>query len=151
MIGRAYVIESCTFFGHRQCYVSIEIISTVIEKLIAEGGVSKFFVGNNGDFDVKVTQALKALKQKYSFIEYFIVLAYLPVKNISMSIAGENLIIPDGIENIHRRYAISYRNRWMIDHSDIVVAYITKSFGGAFQFVELSKKKGKTVYNIAEL
>ena len=36
----------------------------------------------------------------------------------------------------------------MIDHSDYVIAYVTHTFGGAYQSVERAKKKGKITIQI---
>jgi hypothetical protein len=57
-------------------------------------------------------------------------------------------MLPEGIETIHPRYAISWRNNWMIKQSDYVVNYITHSWGGAFQYVEKAKRQKKNVINI---
>ena len=43
---------------------------------------------------------------------------------------------------------ISHRNRWMLDASDCVVAYVTHSWGGATQFTEQAEKKGKRVIRL---
>ena len=60
-------------------------------------------------------------------------------------------IIPEGIEQVYPRFAISWRNKWMIKQSDYVVVYITHSFGGATQFANFAAKKGKNVINIADI
>lgn len=36
----------------------------------------------------------------------------------------------------------------MIDHSDFVIAYVTRSWGGAYQFTQLAKRKHKRVIYI---
>ena len=38
----------------------------------------------------------------------------------------------------------------MLNQADFVVTYITHSWGGAAQFAETAKKKGKIVYNLSE-
>jgi hypothetical protein len=38
----------------------------------------------------------------------------------------------------------------MINKCDYVICYITHSFGGAAQFVEKAKRKGKTIINLAD-
>jgi len=53
------------------------------------------------------------------------------------------------METIHPRFAISWRNKWMIKQSDYVVTYITHSWGSAAQFAEKAEKKDKKVINIA--
>ena len=137
---------SCTFFGHRDCPSSIRgVLATEIEKLISHHQVNTFYVGTHGNFDRMVYHVLKELQQRYGNIKVYRVLAYLPKP-------GDNdtayTIVPEGIENAHPRYAIVYRNNWMIDHSDYVIAYVTHTFGGAYQAVERAKKKGKITIQI---
>ena len=57
-------------------------------------------------------------------------------------------MLPEGIEAVHPRFAISWRNKWMIKQSDYVVTYITHPWGGAAQFAEMAKKQQKAVINL---
>ena len=141
-------MKACTFFGHRDC--DDDIAATLcerIENLICENEIDTFYVGNQGNFDCMVIDALRKLKLEYEHIRYYIVLAYLPseTKNLYDS---ENTIFPDGIENVYPRFAISFRNEWMIDKSDVVIGYIRYSFGGAYKFFEMAERKGKNTVNL---
>lgn len=60
---------------------------------------------------------------------------------------GETML-PEGIENVHPRYAISKRNDWMVNESDIVLCYIKHSWGGAAKYVEKAKHKGRIIINL---
>ena len=57
-------------------------------------------------------------------------------------------MLPEGIETIHPRFTISWRNKWMMKHSDHVATYITHSWDGAAQFAEIAKRQKKTVTNL---
>ena len=92
---------------------------------------------------------LKELSEQYN-INYYIVLAYLPF-NKTEGADYSHTVYPEGIEATPKRFAISFRNKWMIEQSDYVISYITHSFGGAAQFVERARKKGKTIINLSEL
>lgn len=59
-------------------------------------------------------------------------------------------MLPEGIESVHPRFAISWRNKWMLKQSDFVVTYITHTWGGAAQFAEKAKRQKKTVINLPE-
>ena len=61
---------------------------------------------------------------------------------------GETML-PEGIKTVHPRYAISWRNKWMGDESDYVLCYINHVLGGAVQYVDYSKKRSKSVINLA--
>lgn len=58
-------------------------------------------------------------------------------------------IIPDGIETVPKKFAINYRNSWMIEQSDYVVTYVNSSVGGAAKFKKQAEKKNKIVINLA--
>ena len=41
-------------------------------------------------------------------------------------------------------------DKWMIEKADLVVAYITHDWGGAYQSYRHAKRKGKKIENLAE-
>lgn len=142
----------CCFFGHKDAPASIiSALEYAIENLIQNAGVNEFLVGNQGCFDGMVHRVLKKAKNKYPSITYHVVLAYMPKEKNRYSLYeyGET-ILPAGIESIHPKFAISWRNKWMIQESDMVVCYVNHSWGGAAQFVEYARKQGKTIINIGD-
>ena len=122
-------------------------LRTTLVDLIENHGATEFYVGNNGNFDTMVRRQLENLSQTYP-ITYNVVLAYLPVKKSEYD-DFTNTLLPEGIETTPKRFAISYRNKWMIEQADIVVTYVTHSFGGAAQFKEMAKRQGKTVIELS--
>ena len=142
----------CTFFGHRKIYNVKEIEPTLrsaLVELIENYGVKTFYVGNHGGFDSMVQRVLKELSENYP-IAYYIALAYLPEKAPKEPYRLET-ILPEGIEAVPKRFAISYRNKWMIERSDFVVTYVTHDNGsGAAQFKALAEKSHKTVIELSE-
>lgn len=140
---------TCTFFGHRYVQKEIEPIlrSTLID-LIENHGAELFYVGNQGGFDAMVTRALRELSDRYP-IRAYTVLAYLPTGENDASVDILPTILPEGIETVPRRFAISFRNRWMIMQSDFVVTQVTNHIAsGAAQFKSLAEKQGKAVINL---
>ena len=135
----------CTFFGHRDASESLAIeLRKVLIELLETGNVDAFYVGNSGNFDRLVSRVLSELSSEYSFI-CRVVLAYLPEHEIDYNF---ETIYPEGLENVPKRFAISYRNNWMIERSDIVVTYVERNYGGAYQFKVIAEKKGKKVIEI---
>lgn len=138
----------CTFFGHKDTPKEIEptLWSTLID-LIDNKNVNVFYVGNNGSFDTMVRRQLEDLSQTYP-ITYSVVLAYLPTeKNKYDNLT--NTIYPEGLETVPKRFAISWRNKWMIQQSDIVVTYVTHNFGGAWQFKTVAEQMRKRVIELS--
>lgn len=140
--------KACTFFGHRDCSENIKPkIRTAVIDLIENHGVTMFYVGNQGNFDRMVRSVLKEVTTAYPEVGYAVVLAYMPSAKKSADDFSDTLL-PDGIEKVPKRFAISWRNKWMIEHADYVVTYVTRLFGGAAQFSALAKSKGKIIYDI---
>lgn len=140
--------NTCCFFGHRDTpsEISDKLEQTIID-LIENKSVDTFYVGNQGSFDFMVRETLKRLKVKYPHINYSVVLAYMPGKREEYEDYSDT-IYPDGLENVPRKFAIDRRNKWLVDNSDYVIAYISRSFGGAAKFYELAVKRKKNVINL---
>ena len=94
--------------------------------------------------------ALKELKKIYNYIEYYVVLAYMPTERKDEFYDYSDTLLPDFAENVPPRYAIDKRNRWMIEKSNYVISYVYRKYGGAYKFYEIAKKKNKVVTNLAE-
>lgn len=140
-------MSSCTFFGHSDCPDSIKSkLRKVLVELITKHSVDMFYVGNQGKFDALVRSTLQELIKEYPWINYAVVLAYVPQKRTEYEDYSDTMI-PEGIEYVHPHYAISWRNRWMIKQSEYVVAYVVHSWGGAAQYTKKARKEGKTVFN----
>ena len=140
----------CTFFGHRECSDSIKTkLREVLIDLITNHNVDMFYVGNQGQFDAIVRGALRELKEEYPQSNYAVVLAYIPGKQTEYDDYSDTML-PEGIESVHPRYAISWRNNWMLQQSDYVVTYITHSWGGAAKYAARAKCRGKCIYSLGE-
>ena len=146
-------MKSCTFFGHRDCPENIKPkIHAAVVDLIENHGVTMFYVGNQGNFDRLVRSVLKEVTTAYPEVGYAVVLAYMPSTKTANNYEDfSDTMLPEGIERVPKRYAIPWRNNWMITHCDFVVAYICRTSGGAANFVRLSKHRGKTIYSIKEI
>lgn len=138
-------MSACTFFGHKDCSeTKYPNILQAIQNLITEKMVLTFYVGTQGNYDTLVYRALCCIRADFPQTRIYRVLAYIPKDNYLIP----DSILPEGVELIHPRYAISWRNRWMIERTDYVIAYITHNYGGAARFVDEAKRKGKTVINL---
>ena len=142
-------MSACTFFGHRDCPETIKPkLREVLVDLITNHGVKMFYVGHQGQFDIYVHSELKKLKQEYPQINYAVVLAYMPRRKAEYDDYSDTML-PEGIESVHPRYAISWRNNWMLKQSDYIVTYITHTWGGAAKYASIAKKHGKIILGLA--
>ena len=71
-----------------------------------------FYVGHQGGFDRLVRGVLREITQECPRAQYAVVLAYTPSGAPVADTA--DTMLPEGIELVHPRYAISWRNNWMI-------------------------------------
>ena len=144
------IIITCTFFGHRRVPKEIEpaLRSTLID-LIENHDVKLFYVGNNGEFDAMVLRQLRDLSKTYP-ITYSVVLAYMPEKQREFDTTDySETILPDGIETVPKRFAIDYRNRWMIRQSDYVITYVTNTIAsGSAKYKLLAEKGNKGIISL---
>lgn len=137
-----------TFFGHRDAPKEIEpTLRTTLINLIEQENAREFYVGNNGNFDAMVRRQLEDLSKVYG-INFTVVLAYLPEDRREHDNLA-NTIYPEGIESVPKRFAISWRNKWMLRQADTVITYTTHTSSGAYEFEQLALKRGKRVINIA--
>lgn len=138
------------FFGHGDAPRDIEPrLEQVVVRLIEENERITFLVGTHGTFDLMAQSVLGQALERYPGIICHIVLAYIPVDG-SVERYALPTLVPDGIENASKRFAISYRNDYMVKECDTVICYITHDWGGAAQFVEKAERAGKMIINIAE-
>ena len=100
----------CTFFGHRDCPELKQNIRAVLAELIVHHQVDIFYVGCNGLFDSQVRSVLKQLSLEYPHIHYAVVLSAMPGKSTETD-NWTNTMLPEGIEEIHPKFAIDWRNR----------------------------------------
>ena len=115
-----------TFCGHAQISQSEKIekwLYDVTQKLI-EQGATTFYLGGYGAF------------------ELILVLAYL---NTGRNTSGYDSTVYPPLETTPRRFAISHRNRWMVEASDVVVAYVLHDWGGAATTLRCAKQKKKQI------
>ncbi|MEE3427944.1 MAG: hypothetical protein VZQ55_03080 [Ruminococcus sp.] len=60
----------------------------------------------------------------------------------------DDVIIPTELIGIHYKSAITARNRWIVDNSDIVIVYTIRAYGGAYTAINYAKKKNKLVIKL---
>ena len=133
-----------TFCGHAQISQSEKIekwLYAVTQKLI-EQGATTFYLGGYGAFDFLAASVLRAQKKRYPQIELILVLAYL---NTGRNTSGYDSTVYTPLETTPRRFAISHRNRWMVEASDVVVAYVLHDWGGAATTLRCAKQKKKQI------
>lgn len=91
---------------------------------------------------------MRELAKTHPQIRYAVVLEQLPNRRVDARCFSD-AIFPEGMEDVPPRFAISRRNEWMLQRADMVVTYVTHSWGGAAQYAKKAGKQGKIVLNLA--
>ena len=133
-----------TFCGHSQISHSEEVekwLYAITKKLIDQGATT-FYLGGYGEFDSLAASVLRMQKKRYPQIELVLVLAYL---NTGRNTSAYDSTVYPPLETVPRRFAISHRNRWMVESADVVVAYVLHDWGGAATTLRYAKQKKKPV------
>ena len=144
MMGQGVLSMTVTFCGHAQISQSEKIekwLYDVTQKLI-EQGATTFYLGGYGAFDSLAASVLREQKKQYPQIELVLVLAYLKT---GRNTSGYDSTVYPPLETVPRRFAISHRNRWMVESADVVVAYVLHDWGGAATTLRCAKQKKKQI------
>lgn len=144
-----------TFFGHSSFTPTREYEDKVLDFLEEKLGDCTFdvYLGNNGAFDAFAYNCCKKYSSKHPNLSLIYVTPYMTLdfqkKYLNDYVKQYDGIIYPNIEDKPMRFAITYRNRFMIEKSDFVIVYVEHSWGGAYSAYKYALKKGKQIYNLA--
>ena len=134
-----------TFCGHGDKYYSDDFrkrLYDTVEELIKKGA-KEFLLGGYGSFDSMAAVVVRELKQAYPKIRSTLVIPYLDRKYDNMGYYDAFVYPP--IEQAPKRLAIIKRNEWMVDNSDVVIAYVDHDWGGAARTYAYAVRRKKVV------
>ena len=137
--------KRCFFIGHRD--TSEDIIPSLensIEHHIKNLGVTEFIVGHYGSFDKIVAKTLIKAKQQYPHIHLTLLLPYHPAeKKTRIPKDFDSTYYPDGMETVPYKAAIIRANRYAIDHSDYLIAYVWHAASNSREILEYAYSREK--------
>lgn len=136
-----------TFCGHSQVDDSIAVVAA-LQKVIAalvEEGITEFYLGGYGSFDYLAATVVRDQKSSHPEIQSILIIPYID-RDYDKRLYDDSLFPP--LESVPRRFAISKRNEWMIEQSDVVISYITHGWGGAAKTLEYAKRKKKRIISV---
>ena len=140
----------CVFFGHRDLTSSLAVpLDCAIRHAILEHGITHFWYGGHGNFDRMAARAVEKLQPSFPDIRLELVRAYMPGKTDLECLPYDTSIYPDGLEFVPQRFAISHRNRWMAQRCDLVICYVERSYGGAYEACRQAQRRGVPILNLA--
>ena len=126
--------------------------------LIENEDVDTFLVGEKGGYEVDAYDVVLELQKEYPHIRIIFVISNITDlheiggvydKNCVQERRGfDDFIYPPKCELGYKRLGIVYRNRYIIENTDFIIAY-NKYKGRAYEFCETSKGKGVKVIELA--
>lgn len=145
------IFSTCAFTGHRVIKKDFnkQKLSEVIDKVI-DAGYKTFLVGMAWGFDLIAFETLLTKKDKN--IE---IIACVPCKNQEVYFKKtekekylEYIKKADKIVFVSNEYyegCMQKRNRYLVDNSSLLIAYIYSNMGGTKNTVSYAEKKGKNI------
>lgn len=151
---------TCCFSGHRffSNEQRIQLLSELKAAILTaiQNGFKYFLTGGALGFDTLAAQTVLELRQSYPEIK--LILA-LPCHNQAAKWSKKEIekyeqikIEADEVIYICEEYTkecMLKRNRYMVDHSNLCICYMTKQFGGTAYTVRYAKKNGIDVINLS--
>ena len=142
-----------TFLGHADFLRTEEYegqILSFLEEIVGDLP-AEMYLGGYGGFDRFAFECCKKYKATHPYISLVSIFPYLPVDDrYNCRDKGYDLSVYPEIENRPKKYAIVYRNRYMVEKADFVIAYVTHAWGGAYAAYKYAKRRGKRVFNLAD-
>ena len=144
-----------TFCGHAQYIASKEDeqkMMALLTSLVGDLPADLFF-GGYGSFDSFALHCGKRYQESHPNVKLIFVTPYLTANyqknhlNCQKDLYDE--IIYPHLEEKPLKYAISYRNKWMVEQADFVIAYITHEWGGAHQTYRYAKRNKTPIFNLS--
>ena len=152
-------IYTVSFFGHRDFYAHHKCeakLEPIIRELLNTKEYVDFLVGRNGEFDVFASSIVRRAKKNIWDANSSLVLV-LPYPTSEYTNSQEyfedfydEIEISEKASMSHFKSAMQIRNKEMVDRSDLVICYIERNSGGAYQTIEYAKKQNKRIINLAE-
>ena len=142
-----------SFIGHRQVerFWNIEKqVDKIVRELIRTKEFVEFYVGRNGEFDIMVASVIKRAQRDLGKANnaLILVIPYQIANMEDMEKFYDEVWYPDELYGVHYKSAITKRNEWFVDHSDLLVAYVIRESGGAYECMKKAQQKGILVAQI---
>ena len=144
------------FIGHRKIYGHKDLedkIEELVKEALRDNDFVEFLVGRNGDFDISaasaVRRARKALGEENSSL--ILVQPYGMKDDEYYEHYYDSILYPID-KKTHYKKAITKRNEWLVDHADLLIAFVEEGQeGGAHTALKYSEKQGVESINLATM
>ncbi len=129
-------IYRVSFIGHREVedfFFVEQQVDSIVRELITTKYYVEFYVGRNGEFDILVASAIRRarhdLGERNSSL--ILVIPYSVAEIESYEKYYDEVMYPPELYDVHYKSAITKRNEWLVENSNLLIAYVTHDNGGA--------------------
>ena len=144
-------MKSCFFICHREATMDLypQLFEAVVRHVQCLG-VKEFVVGHYGGFDDLAAKAVLEAKSFYPDIFLTMLIPYHPtLRPVKLPEGFNNSFYPPNMEFVPKRLAIVCANRYMIEHTDYLIAYAWHPASNARDLVEYARKKGIVITELS--
>lgn len=122
----------------------------IVSELLRENAYVGFLLGRNGEFDEYAASVIKGVQRQHGkeCCELSLVLPYTVSDIQYYEKYYDSIIIPECVYRTHPKAAITLRNRWMIEQSDLIIFYVQNQKGGAYSSMKYAEKLNKQRINL---
>ena len=149
-------VFTVSLFGHRMLNNPLKVerkLEDLLYPLFREKAYVDFLVGRDGEFDLLAASVIHRLKKTYRednsaliWVQPYETAEYRRHEPDYLAYYDEVRIC----ESIHYKSAFQQRNRAMIDQSELVIVYVGRQNGGAYQALQYAQKCHKKIVNLYE-
>lgn len=116
-------------------------MAELVERHIVEYGVREFVVGRYGRFDHMAARAVQEAKQRHPDVRLVYLRPYHPAEQAVETPKGfDSSFYPFTAEKVPKPLAIVRANRYMVEHSDFLIAYAQRP-GNARELLEYAQRR----------
>ena len=144
-----------TFCGHARFSKSEEHEQQILAFLEEKIGdqPADMYLGGYGSFDSFAYSCTRKYKENHPDCKLVYITPYNSIEQQKKYNEYEknrfDFVLYPELECVPPKYAISHRNRWISEKADIIIAYITHEYGGAYAMYLHAKRRNKLIFNIA--
>jgi len=146
-------VFTVSLFGHRRIEDLRQLndrLVPIVRELIQTKMHVIFLIGRNGEFDEYAASVIKRLQRETGKdnSDIILVLPYTVADLEYYEKYYDSIIIPENVSGKHPKSAIALKNHWMIERADLVIVYVERDVGGAYQAMKYAEKRNKELVNL---
>lgn len=149
-------IYRVSFIGHREVddfFFVEEQVYSIVRELMTTKEYVEFYVGRNGEFDILVASVIKRAKREiYEHNSSLILVIPYPLADMkSYENYYDEVEYPKELYKVHYKASITKRNEWLVENSDMLVAYVVRDYGGAAHCLKKAIERGIEIKRVDRL